>query len=113
MAAVLAWAKRMPETTLHEPPRHWNFPWPRLDAVAGSTLALVGLGGIGAAIARRALAFDMRVRALRRTDAPSPVAGVEIVRSLEALVDGAGSSRARGARDREDASSRERRAARA
>jgi phosphoglycerate dehydrogenase-like enzyme len=86
MAAVLAWAKRMPETTLHEPPRHWNFPWPRLDAVAGSTIALVGLGGIGTAIARRALAFDMRVRALRRTDAPSPVDGVQVVRELDELV---------------------------
>src|SRR6478752_7004275 len=89
MAAVLAWAKRMPETTLHEPPRHWNFPWPRLDAVAGSTLGLVGLGGIGSAVARRALAFDMRVRALRRTDAPSPVPGVEVVTSLPDLVAGA------------------------
>ncbi len=86
MAAVLAWAKRMPETWLHEPPRHWNFPRPTLDAVAGSTLALVGLGGIGSAVARRALAFDMRVRARRRTDAPSPVQGVEIVRSMEELV---------------------------
>ena len=35
-----------------------------LDSVADSTLALVGLGGIGTAIARRALAFDMRVRAM-------------------------------------------------
>jgi phosphoglycerate dehydrogenase-like enzyme len=86
MAAVLAWAKRMPETALHEPPKHWNFPWPRLDAVAGSTLALVGLGGIGTAIARRALAFDMRVRAFRRTDAPTPIDGVEVVRELDALV---------------------------
>ena len=86
MAAVLAWAKRMPETALHEPPRHWNFPSPRLDAVAGSTLALVGLGGIGTAIARRALAFDMHVRALRRTDAPSPIDGVEVVRELDTLV---------------------------
>src|SRR5882762_7654763 len=86
MAAVLAWAKRMPETALHEPPRHWNFPWPRLDAVAGSTLGLVGLGGIGTAIARRALAFDMRVRAMRRTDAPSPVDGVDMVRSIGELV---------------------------
>ena len=89
MAAVLAWAKRMPETALHEPPRHWNFPWPRLDAVAGATIAIVGLGGIGSAIARRALAFDMHVRALRRTDAPSPIEGVEVVREIDALVDGA------------------------
>jgi phosphoglycerate dehydrogenase-like enzyme len=31
----------------------------------------------------------MNVRAMRRTDAPSPVAGVEVVTSLDALVDGA------------------------
>ncbi len=86
MAAVLAWAKRMPQTWLHEPPNHWNFPQPPLDSVVGSTLALVGLGGIGCAVARRALAFDMRVRALRRTDAPSPVEGVEVVRSIGELV---------------------------
>jgi phosphoglycerate dehydrogenase-like enzyme len=86
MAAVLAWAKKMPQTWLDEPPKHWNFPKPPLDSVAGSTLALVGLGGIGTAIARRALAFDMRVKALRRTDAASPVEGVEVVRSMPELV---------------------------
>ncbi|MGO9877263.1 MAG: NAD(P)-dependent oxidoreductase [Acidimicrobiia bacterium] len=86
MAAVLAWAKRMPQTWLHEPPRHWNFPSPAFDSMANSTLALVGFGGIGTAIARRALAFDMNVVALRRTDAPSPVPGVRIVRSMTDLV---------------------------
>jgi phosphoglycerate dehydrogenase-like enzyme len=86
MAAVLAWAKRMPQTWLDAPPRHWNFPYPSLDSVADSTLALVGLGGIGSAVARRALAFDMRVRAMRRTGAPSPVEGVELVRSIGELV---------------------------
>jgi phosphoglycerate dehydrogenase-like enzyme len=89
LAAILAWAKRFPETFLHEPPKHWNFPVPQLDRVEGSTLALVGLGGIGAAIAERALAFGMRVRALRRTATPSPVAGVEVVRSLGELLPGA------------------------
>jgi phosphoglycerate dehydrogenase-like enzyme len=49
-------------------------------------VALVGLGGIGAAVAARALAFGMHVRALRRTHAPSPVPGVEIVRSLDDLL---------------------------
>jgi phosphoglycerate dehydrogenase-like enzyme len=86
MAAVLAWAKRMPQTWLREPPRHWNFPTPALDSVAGGTLALVGLGGIGSAIARRALAFDMRVQAIRRTDAPSPIEGVRVVRTMADLV---------------------------
>jgi len=86
MAAILTHAKRLQETNLHEPPPYWNFPNPTLDRVEGATLALVGLGGIGSAIATRALAFGMRVRAMRRTDAPSPVQGVEIVRSLDALL---------------------------
>jgi phosphoglycerate dehydrogenase-like enzyme len=89
LAAILAWAKRLPETFLHEPPKHWNFPVPQLDRVEGSTLALVGLGGIGTAIAERALAFGMRVRAMRRTATPSRVAGVEVVRSLDELLPGA------------------------
>ena len=86
LAAILAWAKRMPATFLDEPPKYWNFPDPPLDRVEGSTLALVGLGGIGTAIAERALAFGMHVRAMRRTHQPSPVAGVEVVRSLDALL---------------------------
>lgn len=86
MAAILAWAKRFPETFLHEPPKYWNFPNPTLDRVDGSTVSLVGLGGIGSAIATRALAFGMKVRAMRRTDAPSPVDGVEIVRTLDELL---------------------------
>jgi phosphoglycerate dehydrogenase-like enzyme len=89
IAAILAWAKRMPETFLSEPPPYWNFPAPTLDRVEGSTLALVGLGGIGTAIAHRALAFGMHVRAMRRTGAPSPVAGVEVVRTIDALLPGA------------------------
>ncbi|HEV7524626.1 MAG TPA: NAD(P)-dependent oxidoreductase [Acidimicrobiia bacterium] len=89
MAAILAWAKRFPETFLSEPPRHWNFPRPALDRVEGTTVAIVGLGGIGAAVAQRALAFGMEVRALRRTDAPSPVEGVQIVHSLDDLLPGA------------------------
>jgi phosphoglycerate dehydrogenase-like enzyme len=89
LAAVLARAKRFPEVFVHEPPKYWNFPDPTLDSVAGSTLALVGLGGIGGAIATRALPFGMRVKALRRTDAPSPVRGVEVVTTLDALLEDA------------------------
>ena len=88
LAAILAWAKRMPDTFLSAPPKYWNFPKPALDRVEGSTLALVGMGGIGEAIATRALAFGMEVRALRRTDAPSPVPGVQMVRSLDELLPG-------------------------
>ena len=37
--------------------------WPEL---AGRTLGILGYGGIGQAVARRARAFDMRVCAIRR-----------------------------------------------
>jgi phosphoglycerate dehydrogenase-like enzyme len=89
LATILARAKRFPDVFLDEPPKYWNFPDPTLDAVAGSTLALVGLGGIGCAIATRALPFGMRVKAMRRTDAPSPVPGVEVVTTLDELLDDA------------------------
>ena len=84
LAVMLAFVKGLPGSWIDEPPERWNFQ--RMDTLAGQTLGLVGLGGIGTAVARRALAFDMHVRALRRTDAPSPVAGVEVVRSLTELV---------------------------
>jgi phosphoglycerate dehydrogenase-like enzyme len=84
MAMLLAHAKRLPGSWVTRPPERWIFA--DFDGLEGSTLALVGLGGIARAVARRALAFDMRVRAVRRTPGPSGVPGVEIARDLEALV---------------------------
>jgi phosphoglycerate dehydrogenase-like enzyme len=83
VGAILAYAKRFPDVWLHEPPRHWNFPSTPMDVVDGATVGIVGFGGIGQAVARRALPFGMRVVALRRTDAPSPVDGVEMMPSLD------------------------------
>ena len=99
MAAMLAWAKRMPETLLSEPPKYWNFPKPAARlGVEGTTSRSSVSAGSAPRSRRRALAFDMHVRALRRTDAPSPVAGVEVVRSLDELVAGRRPSGARRAR---------------
>ena len=56
-----------------------------MGGLHGKTLALVGVGGIGRAVAERALPFGMRVRAQRRTRAPSPLAGVEMAPSLADL----------------------------
>jgi phosphoglycerate dehydrogenase-like enzyme len=85
LGAMLAFEKRFPEVWLHEPPEHWNFE--RLGGLSGRTLGIVGLGGIGAAVAERAAPFGMRVLALRRTQAPSPVAGVELRPSLPDLLE--------------------------
>ncbi|MBI2194991.1 MAG: D-2-hydroxyacid dehydrogenase [Planctomycetes bacterium] len=53
----------------------------------GKTLGIVGFGGAGQALARMAAGFQMRVLALRRHPAASPVAGVEEVWGPERLHD--------------------------
>jgi phosphoglycerate dehydrogenase-like enzyme len=89
LACMLAFEKRLPEAWVDEAPERWNFPPAPLGTLHGRTLALLGFGGIGTAVAARALPFGMRVKAMRRTDGPSPVEGVEMVRSVDELVDGA------------------------
>lgn len=56
--------------------------------LAGSTVGLVGFGGIGRALARKALALGLRVRALRRSDAPFDLPGVERAADLGELLAG-------------------------
>lgn len=85
LASMLAFEKRVPDVWLSEPPAQWNVD--RLGELSGKTLGLLGLGGIGIAVARRALAFDMRVRALRRrASAGSPMDGVELATDLDDLL---------------------------
>jgi phosphoglycerate dehydrogenase-like enzyme len=58
-----------------------------LERVQGSTIGIVGLGTIGCAVARRALALGANVIAVRRRPIPSPVPGVELLDSLVDLVE--------------------------
>lgn len=85
LAMMLAFEKRLPDSWIDRPPGHWRRD-PGLGTLDGRGLALVGLGGIGTAVARRALAFGMRVRALRRSGRPSPVPGVELAGGVHDLV---------------------------
>jgi phosphoglycerate dehydrogenase-like enzyme len=84
LAVMLAAEKRLPETWVTQPPKHWSIA--ALGGLFGRTLGLVGLGGIAQAVAMRALPFGMRVRAFRRSDAASPLPEVELVRDLAELV---------------------------
>ena len=85
LAVMLAFEKRLPDAWIHDVPAG-GWRGKALGTLHRRTLGLIGLGGIGTAVAERALPFGMTIRAYRRTGAPSPVAGVEVVTSLTALV---------------------------
>jgi len=84
LAVMLAFEKQLPNTWITEPPEHWNLAG--LGGFRGKTVGIVGLGAIGTEVARRAVAFDTHVVALRRTNKPADVAGVEIVTELHDLL---------------------------
>jgi len=87
MGCMLAFEKDLPASWISAPPQHW---WrANLGTLANKTLALAGLGGIGSALARRALAFDMHVRALVRTPRDDAPSGIELVGSRQELLAGA------------------------
>jgi phosphoglycerate dehydrogenase-like enzyme len=90
LAAMLAFEKRIPEIWIHEPPPDWyRAIRGGLGGLHGRTLAVLGLGSIGAAVARLGLAFGMEVRGLRHHEGPSPVPGVTVTRDPIELVTGA------------------------
>ena len=84
LAVMLAFEKQLPEMWITAPPERWN--WAQLGSLAGRNLSILGLGGIGQAIATRALAFGMHVKGIRRTQEPCPVKGVNLAEDLSQLV---------------------------
>ncbi len=75
MTMLLMLARDVPDFVEAQRTRTWRQRMvPRL---AGRRLAIVGLGSIGRALARRALAFDVEVRGVRRTGAA--VDGLDVV----------------------------------
>ncbi len=85
LAMMLAFEKRVPDVWIHDVPTK-GVQYRRLGALYGRTLGLVGVGGIGAAVAERARPFGMRMRAFRRQAGAAGPAGVEIVHSITELV---------------------------
>ena len=81
LAVVLALAKQLPEVIDRQRARHWaqndligeRLPWLLKDR----TLGLIGVGTIGAEIARLARAFGMRVIAVRRRSVQGGVLDID------------------------------------
>jgi phosphoglycerate dehydrogenase-like enzyme len=84
LAVMLAFEKQLPESWVNVAPDRWSGA--ELGTLYGRRLGLIGIGGIGAEVARRALAFGMHVTALRRRPEPSPVSGVDVVTELADLL---------------------------
>lgn len=84
VAMMLAHAKRLPSSWIKSPPQQWYQS--SLDTLEGKTLGIVGFGEIGQAVARRALAFDMKVVCAMRTHRPSGMPGVTSIAELDELI---------------------------
>lgn len=70
LAMMLAFARRLPEQILNQRgPHRWYWPTGMFE-LEGQTLAVLGLGHIGAALARKARGLGMRVTGMRRSATP-------------------------------------------
>jgi phosphoglycerate dehydrogenase-like enzyme len=89
LAMILHFARGIDVAVRAQAERRWNqAPYDTTDApvreLAESTLGIVGLGGIGRAVARRGVALGMTVLATRRRGREGPE-GVEVVSGPDAL----------------------------
>jgi len=85
-AMLLALTRRLPDLLADQRQHVWRRPGvvSGMRELTGATLVIVGLGNIGRAIARRAVAFDMRLLGVDVRPGEPP-AGVEVVWGLERL----------------------------
>ena len=91
MAVLLALAKQIPFVLENQAQARWaqneftgdRLPW----LLNGRTLGLIGVGTIGAEVAKRAQAFGMRVIAMRRRPAYGVIGHVEQIYGLPDLPD--------------------------
>jgi len=90
MALMLALARRLPEARDNQQARHWRGMiseiGAREDQLTGKTLLIVGLGRIGARLARLAKAFEMRVIATKR-DPATASADVDALHTQDRLLE--------------------------
>jgi phosphoglycerate dehydrogenase-like enzyme len=82
MALMLALYRRLPEARDNQQRKHWRGMISEIaareDQLTGKTLLIVGMGRIGARLARLAKAFDMRVIATKRDPGTGAEAADEV-----------------------------------
>ena len=71
-AMLLSLTRQLPRFRAAQAQGEWSRGGAGMTALAGRTLLVVGLGGIGTEVARRAHGFDMRVLATSRTGGDKP-----------------------------------------
>ena len=86
IAAIYAYAKNLEAVTVHSR-SEWT-PKP-LGRISGSTIGVIGLGAIGRIVAQRGLALGAQVVGVRRGGGQPGVAGVQLLNSVEDVVEAA------------------------
>ncbi|HEV2951356.1 MAG TPA: NAD(P)-dependent oxidoreductase [Actinomycetota bacterium] len=92
MGLLLAIDRRIPDNVADLRAGSWNkTAYSRADGLFGKVMGIVGLGEIGFAVAERAAAFGLQVRAIRKerdeaAEERIKALGIELVDSLEDLV---------------------------
>jgi phosphoglycerate dehydrogenase-like enzyme len=81
LAAIFAAAKHLPDIWVHD--SQWQFT--ALTPLKGSTLGILGFGAIGRSLAQKAHALGIKVVALRQSQTPFEVPGVEAARDIHDL----------------------------
>lgn len=81
LAAIFAAAKHLPDIWVHD--SKWNFT--PLTPLKGTTLGILGFGAIGRSLASKAHALGIKVVALRQSQTPFEVEGVEAAKDIHDL----------------------------
>jgi phosphoglycerate dehydrogenase-like enzyme len=91
LALMLAFARQLPALMRSQQQGRWDPPASSgMFELGGQTLAVVGVGAIGIALAERARGFGMRVVGVRRTAAAPMPPGFERVVGIDSLDDALG-----------------------
>jgi phosphoglycerate dehydrogenase-like enzyme len=85
VALLLALARRLPEAPRGFEPGRWGQPAGR--SLAGTAACIIGAGAVGTEIARRLVAFDVKVTGVRRHPPRGPVVPFATVYTADRLFD--------------------------